>query len=116
MDIILGIFLLFGLVIAVSVGIAYFFRYFPEALKIVVKKVRGLSILPALGVVVLFAQASVTYAQTPVPNLQIPTTVIFDEANTWIQVFAPIAAIGIGISIAISVLGYVGKMIVGAFR
>ena len=109
--------ILFGflLVIAVSVGIAYFFKHFPEALKIVVKKVRRLSILSALGVV-LFAQAGVTYAQTPVPNLQIPTTTIFNEANSWIQVFAPIAAIGIGISIAIAVLGYVGKMIVSAFR
>lgn len=61
-----------------------------------------------------FGQTALTSAQTAVP-LDIPTDVIFTEANNWIVVFAPIAAIGIGISIALAVLGYLGKMIKGAF-
>ena len=66
--------------------------------------------------VLLTAAAPVFATPTPVPNFQIPTTTIFNEANSWIQVFAPIAAIGIGISIAIAVLGYVGKLIIDAFK
>jgi hypothetical protein len=48
--------------------------------------------------------------------ITIPTDIIFTEANNWIETFAPIAAIGIGISIALAVLGYLGKMIIGAFK
>lgn len=55
------------------------------------------------------------FAQTPVP-LEIPTDVIFSETNNWLTTFAPIAAIGIGITIALAVLGYLGKMIVSAFK
>ena len=54
-------------------------------------------------------------AQTPVP-LTIPTNDIFTAANNWIATFAPIASIGIGISIALAVLGYLGTMIVKAFH
>ncbi len=56
-----------------------------------------------------------SFAQTPVP-IDIPTDVIFSETNNWIATFAPISAIGIGIAIAIAVLGYIGKMIVSGFR
>jgi hypothetical protein len=63
----------------------------------------------AIGVVSAAAQS------TPVP-LEIPTGVIFSETNNWLTTFAPIAAIGIGITIALAVLGYLGKMIVSAFR
>lgn len=63
----------------------------------------------ALGVVAAAAQS------TPVP-LEIPTGVIFSETNNWLETFAPIAAIGIGITIALAVLGYLGKMIVSAFK
>jgi hypothetical protein len=63
----------------------------------------------------LLALPSAVFAQTPIP-IEIPTDVIFTEANNWIITFAPIAAIGIGISIAIAILGYIGKMIIGAFR
>lgn len=68
-----------------------------------------------LGAGLAFGQTAVTLAQTPVP-LEIPTDVIFTEANNWITIFAPIAAIGIGISIALAVLGYLGKMISSAFK
>jgi hypothetical protein len=62
-----------------------------------------------------FSQVVVSYAQTAVP-LEIPTDVIFTQTNSWMETFAPIAAIGIGISIALAVLGYLGKMIKSAFN
>jgi quinol-cytochrome oxidoreductase complex cytochrome b subunit len=65
--------------------------------------VAAMFVLPALGV----------HAQE---TIDVPTDVIFEEANTWIVTFAPIAAIGIGITIALAVLGYIGKMIAQAFR
>lgn len=69
----------------------------------------------ALCLTVLAAAAGPSLAQTQVP-LEIPTDVIFTETNTWIETFAPIAAIGIGITVALAVLGYLGKMIAGAFK
>jgi len=65
----------------------------------------------------LLAHAAPSFAQTatPVP-LNIPTDVIFTQTNSWMATFAPIAAIGIGISIALAVLGYLGKMIKSAFN
>jgi len=73
--------------------------------------------LAALLLTVMVLDASATLAQesTAVP-LDIPTDVIFTETNNWIATFAPIAAIGIGITIAIAVLAYIGKMIARAFR
>lgn len=69
----------------------------------------------AFVVVSLLSSVSPTLAQTPVP-LEIPTNVIFSETNNWLATFAPIAAIGIGIAIALAVLGYLGKMITSAFK
>ena len=59
-----------------------------------------------LGAIPSFAQVTLT----------IPTDDIFTAINSWIVTFAPIVAIGIGISAAIAILGYVGAMIVSAFR
>lgn len=79
----------------------------------------GKRMIPALiAVVVALAVAlpQAAFAQaTPVP-LEIPTNVIFTETNNWLQTFAPIAAIGIGITLALAVLGYIGKLIASAFR
>lgn len=73
-------------------------------------------ILGALMLAVFaFSQVMVSHAQTAVP-LEIPTDVIFTQTNSWMETFAPIAAIGIGISIALAVLGYLGKMIKSAFN
>lgn len=58
------------------------------------------------GVIPSFAQVS----------LEIPTDDIFTAINSWIVTFAPIVAIGIGISASIVILGYVGSMIVSAFK
>jgi hypothetical protein len=73
------------------------------------------ALMLAFVLVSLLSGVSPTLAQTPVP-LEIPTDVIFTETNNWIATFAPIAAIGIGITIALAVLAYLGKMIAGAFR
>lgn len=67
----------------------------------------------------LVGQVVVTLAQTantPVPSIDIPTDVIFSETNVWIDVFAPIAAISIGITIALAVLGYLGSTIASSFK
>ncbi len=78
------------------------------------------ALLAALAVLVLFGQHGVTLAQTatPVPatTITIPTDTLFEATNDWIETFAPIAAIGIGITVALAVLGYLGKMIASAFK
>lgn len=49
-------------------------------------------------------------------TLNIDTDPIFTEANSWITTFTPIVAIGIGISIALAILTFVGNKIIEAFR
>lgn len=81
-------------------------------------------ILLALLLLILLLQVAPIFAQTatPIPptatpvRLNVPTNVIFTETNSWMGTFAPVAAIGIGISIALAVLGYLGKMIKSAFN
>lgn len=74
-------------------------------------------LVPILAAVMLgLLSASPTFAQATAVPLEIPTDVIFTETNNWIATFAPIAAIGIGITIALAVLAYLGKMIAGAFK
>lgn len=68
------------------------------------------------GFALMFGQAKTAFAQSTPVALEIPTDIIFTEANNWIATLAPVAAIGIGISIATAVLGYVGLMIIKGFR
>lgn len=84
-----------------------------SAEKVISKTIKIVAFTLVAGLLALRALPAA--AQTPVP-LEIPTNVIFSETNNWLETFAPIAAIGIGISIALAVLGYLGKMIVSAFR
>jgi hypothetical protein len=76
---------------------------------------RTVTVFAVLIAMLIVGVVSAAAQSTPVP-LQIPTGVIFSETNNWLTTFAPIAAIGIGITIALAVLGYLGKMIVSAFR
>lgn len=74
-----------------------------------------ISIVPAA------AQTATPVPPTAVPTsapvvLTLPTGLIFSETNNWMETFAPVAAIGIGITIALAVLAYLGKLIVGAFK
>lgn len=64
--------------------------------------------------VLAFAVAP-AFAQTPVP-LVVDTNPMFVQANTWIVIFAPIVAIGVGISIALAILTFIGKQILDAFK
>jgi len=76
-----------------------------------------------LASLLVLGHAAVTHASTPTPVpptstpvlLDIPVNTVLESANGWITTFAPIAAIGIGIAVAMAVLGYLGKMIKGAF-
>jgi len=76
---------------------------------------RSITIFAVLAAMLVVGVVSAAAQSTPVP-LEIPTGVIFSETNNWLETFAPIAAIGIGITIALAVLGYLGKMIVSAFK
>lgn len=62
----------------------------------------------------MLATTAVAFAQTPVP-LVVPTNDIFESVNTWLEVFAPIVAIGVGIAIALAILTFIGKQILQAF-
>jgi putative Mn2+ efflux pump MntP len=57
----------------------------------------------------------VSFAQTPVP-IEVDVNEIFISTNSWITVFTPIIAIGVGISIALALLTFIGRQIIGAFR
>lgn len=75
-----------------------------------------LALVLVVGLVPAMAQTATPVPPTSVPSLVLPTGVIFSETNNWLETFAPIAAIGIGITIALAVLAYLGKMIVSAFK
>jgi len=70
-------------------------------------------ILLAVLTVVLIAGSAM--AQTPVP-IVVDTNAIFTQTNNWISVFTPIIAIGVGISIALAILTFIGNQILKAFR
>jgi hypothetical protein len=54
----------------------------------------------------------VTYASTAI---SIDTDTLFSSVNDWINVFLPIAAIGLGIAIALAVISYVGDAVLHGF-
>lgn len=56
-----------------------------------------------------------TFAQTPVP-LVVPTNEIFSQTNSWMVTFAPVQAIGIGMALALAILGFIGATILAAFK
>ena len=88
-----------------------------EMVKRFVRFLQGHRTAVIMAVMAMMLTAAMpSFAQsTPVP-LNIPVNTIFSETNSWMQTFAPIAAIGIGITVALAVLGYLGKMIAGAFK
>jgi hypothetical protein len=75
---------------------------------------RSKSVMFSFLLAALFVLAVPAFAQTPVP-IEVDTNAIFTSANTWIEVFAPIMAIGIGISIALAILTFIGAQIIKAF-
>ena len=79
------------------------------------RKVRKLYVVMALTILVIALVAGPAYAQTPVP-IVVDTNAIFESTNTWIAVFIPIMAIGIGIAVALAILTFIGNQILKAFR
>jgi hypothetical protein len=55
----------------------------------------------------------VTHAST---TIEIDTDVLFSAVNGWITTFLPIAAIGLGIAIALAVIAFVGDAILQGFK
>jgi len=118
-----------GFAFGIAVGLTIIFLVLTPLAKLLDKPLRRLvnslvnadgktltnTLVAAAGALILFGHA-VAQAQTatPVP-LNIPMNTILSETNTWIATFAPIAAIGIGITIALAVLGYIGSIIKSAF-
>lgn len=83
-----------------------------------------LTLAAMLSTVTAFAQTN-----TPVPPTAVPPTAVvgivfdqgitntfFQQSNFWMDLFAPIIAIGIGIAIALAILTFIGKQILDAFR
>lgn len=70
-----------------------------------------------LGTMAAFAQTNtpVPPTATVTPGLTVPTNEFFTSTNSWIQTFAPILAIGVGIAVALAILRFIGKQIVDAF-
>ena len=69
--------------------------------------------LKAIMVMMFVFNAYAVFAQV---TITVDTDPIFTETNSWITVFTPIVAIGIGISIALAILTFIGREIVNAFR
>lgn len=76
------------------------------------------------AVLVIMAMPMVSQAQTntPIPPsatpvaLTIPVNEIFSQTNTWMTSLGPVVALGIGISVALAILTFIGKQIISAFR
>lgn len=112
-----------ALVFGIMIGLAFVYFFLNPLVRALSKPVtawikRNGSMSTAAAVVGLMLLNTVAaHAQTAEPvAIEIPTDVIFTETNNWIVTFAPIAAIGIGITVALAVLGYIGKIIKGAFQ
>ncbi len=81
-------------------------------------RAHGRQVLVSLTVLVMVGLSAMTaFAQDPtqVP-IVVDTNAIFTQTNNWIEVFAPIVAIGIGIAIALAILTFIGAQILKAFK
>lgn len=67
-----------------------------------------------IAAVAIVMVSAVSFAQTAVA-LVVPTNEIFTQTNSWLQTFAPVVAIGVGIAVALAILRFIGKQIIDAF-
>ncbi len=72
-------------------------------------------ILLVMCLMMMVAGSALAQSSTPVP-IVVDTNPIFQQANNWIEIFGPIIAIGVGISIAIAILTFIGNQIIKAFK
>lgn len=81
-------------------------------------RVRGFAADPISRIAFVIAMLAMltiaAAAQTAVP-LVVPTNEIFTQTNSWLQTFAPVVAIGVGIAVALAILRFIGKQIIDAF-
>lgn len=68
----------------------------------------------AVMVVLMLSLPQMAFAQSEA--IEIDFAVLWTQINFWIVQFLPIMAIGIGIAVAIAILGFVGNEIIKAFR
>lgn len=86
------------------------------------KRVLVLALLLLLLAIPAAAQTNTPIPPTATPapptavSLSVDTNVLFNQANSWIASFLPIFAVGIGLSVALAILTYVGARIVGALQ
>lgn len=82
-------------------------------------RVRGMAANPINRIAfVIAALAMLTLsaaAQATAVPLVVPTNEIFTQTNSWLQTFAPVVAIGVGIAVALAILRFIGKQIIDAF-
>ena len=77
-------------------------------------KAHMIAFLTTLAIVMGAAYpALVTHASE---TIAIDTDVLFSAVNGWITTFLPIAAIGLGIAIALAVIAFVGDAILQGFK
>lgn len=78
---------------------------------------RHFNIKFTLMMIAILAMSAVSFAQTATPvQLTIPVNEIFNQTNTWMTSLGPVVALGIGISVALAILTFIGKQIISAFR
>lgn len=88
-------------------------------IKKVSARVRGMAKVRAYRIFFLIlALAMLTMSAAAQPTavpLVVPTNEIFTQTNSWLQTFAPVVAIGVGIAVALAILRFIGKQIIDAF-
>lgn len=70
-------------------------------------------LMTALAFMIVLMPQVKSFAST---TITIDTDVLFSSVNDWITVFLPIAAIGLGIAIALAVIAFVGDAVLQGFR
>ena len=75
---------------------------------------RAVMLMAVFALMLMVAVPS--FAQATPIALDIPVDTIFESTNSWMTTFAPIAAIGIGITLALAILGFIGATVAKAFK
>jgi hypothetical protein len=79
--------------------------------------VRNKTLLKLLLVVLVLALSAVSaFAQTPMPTLNIPIPDMIASVNQWTPNLAPIVMLGVGASIAMAILLFLGNILLWAFK
>ncbi|MCU0463210.1 MAG: hypothetical protein MUF38_01430 [Anaerolineae bacterium] len=85
-------------------------------------RLKSFKVCIVLAMLVLTTAVAFAQTNTPIPPtatnvaISVDTNEIFTSANSWIVTFTPIISIGLGISIAIAILLFIGREILKAFR